>query len=665
MCLGSNIRRGPISMWRISPICRGIGIALVFVQAVISVYSSVSLSWLLVYMRDASISSRYPWYKWQEVYEFFRGPTDDGVVMMSNVTEPNSSSARLGETVADYFNGVVLERHHLGPGGSIGRNGLGGVRFQLAFNVTIVWLIVFITQCKSVRSHGKLIFAFTAVPLIGLVAVCLKLLTLLRMSSISNIFSSTNWNDFFANPQSWISAAQETFLTWTLLGASIVSIFSRSTDSSASHQTNLRRDAIAVVILTLFGLFLAAIFGNCCVQILNDRGFYYFPGSYETISSSIFLLPSNKPQSSEFATSLSKWLPRYSTVLGENMRRHEPLTSESGWQAIRLVTEIFPAALAAATHNRISSLWSLIAFCTFLFFGIGQLSIMWKPVISSLGSYSQSKSTMTTTTLLTCLIGCFLAIPLVTENGINVIHFMDVVVGGAWFVLLLWTVQVLAVFLVRGRPYTGDIIVNDLKLTTTLSAFIALSWNLLLPIGLLTLCVLEYRLSQAHDFYRWNSFIASYWPLYGRTIAAIMQIGIFQIVPLTAVIQSYRYLTKGPPDILDVSVLKRRFRLLLPFIHFDCILQRFQLLYRPPMEASRRSSPRRRGSRPTPLNNETRTATRIPAIVTETAILDSTVSSLTIEDAPPKYTPPPSYTTATGSRIAKMLRNSIRRSVRR
>lgn len=36
-----------------------------------------------------------------------------------------------------------------------------------------------------------------------------------------------------------------------------------------------------------------------------------------------------------------------------------------------------------------------------------------------------------------------------------------------------------------------------------------------------------------------------------------------------------------------------------------------------------------------------------------------------MDDAPPKYTPPPSYTTATGARIAKMLRQSIRRSVRR
>ena len=35
------------------------------------------------------------------------------------------------------------------------------------------------------------------------------------------------------------------------------------------------------------------------------------------------------------------------------------------------------------------------------------------------------------------------------------------------------------------------------------------------------------------------------------------------------------------------------------------------------------------------------------------------------EDEPPKYTPPPSYTTATGARLAKLFRQSIRHSVRR
>lgn len=36
-----------------------------------------------------------------------------------------------------------------------------------------------------------------------------------------------------------------------------------------------------------------------------------------------------------------------------------------------------------------------------------------------------------------------------------------------------------------------------------------------------------------------------------------------------------------------------------------------------------------------------------------------------IEDAPPKYSPPPSYSRAVGLRVAKALRNSIRRSIRR
>lgn len=55
---------------------------------------------------------------------------------------------------------------------------------------------------------------------------------------------------------------------------------------------------------------------------------------------------------------------------------------------------------------------------------------------------------------------------------------------------------------------------------------------------------------------------------------------------------------------------------------------------------------------------------QIPSILTDTENIESPPNSLAL-DAPPKYTPPPSYTTATGARIAKMLRNSIRRSVRR
>lgn len=554
MCLGASIKGGPISMWRVSPICKGIGIALVLVQMLMTIYSSVSIAWLLFYVRDACVSTRYPFYRWQEIFEFFRGPSDNGIAIVTNTSEPSAASAKLGETVADYFNGIILQRYQLGPGGRIASgSGIGAVRFQLAFNLTIIWLIVFVMHCKGIRLYGKFVVALVVLPIMGLIAITIKMLTLLNLNGFLNIFPATDWQDFFVNSQSWLSAAQETFLTWSLLGATIVSIFSKTTKHQQTTTTSgaLRRDACSIVAITLFGLLVAAVFGNACVQILIDRGFFYFPGSFETLTSSVFLLPSSKPTPAQLATSLSKWLPRYSTFLGESYKRGD---SESGWQPIRLIVEILPATLAAATLDNISSIWSLFCFLLFAVFAIAQMCIMWMPIANALCSYSESISATSTTTLLTCLAGLLLGIPLTTESGINIIYFLDSVIGGAWFVLLLWTGQIFAVFLVRGRPYSGDMLVNDLRLGQSLSAFIAFSWNLLIPIGLLTLCVLQYKISYSYDFYHWSGIVSqSYWPVWTRKVAAFIQIGIFQIIPITAIVQTYRYLSKGPPDILDVS----------------------------------------------------------------------------------------------------------------
>lgn len=99
-------------------------------------------------------------------------------------------------------------------------------------------------------------------------------------------------------------------------------------------------------------------------------------------------------------------------------------------------------------------------------------------------------------------------------------------------------------------------------------------------------------------------------------------------------------------------------------------LQRFQSLYRPLIGAAppqmHRSGNLRQGERITARPNiDARQNANIPDVTSEHISLESGAASLTIDDPPPKYTPPPSYTAVTGSRIAKMLRNSIRRSVRR
>lgn len=90
--------------------------------------------------------------------------------------------------------------------------------------------------------------------------------------------------------------------------------------------------------------------------------------------------------------------------------------------------------------------------------------------------------------------------------------------------------------------------------------------------------------------------------------------------------------------------------------------------YPQPRRTERLQSQREREN--TQRNDIDCTTAQPPSTTTSTSTTINLEQSLAnqpraIDDAPPKYTPPPSYTTATGARIAKMLRNSIRRSMRR
>lgn len=106
MCLGAKIKSGPVSMWKISPICRGIGIALTTLQYIMAVYSIVALAWILSYLRNTiphtadnhNSSSAYPWQ--QQVGFLWK--------------YHNSTNRPITDTVANYFNVVVLQRFTMG-----------------------------------------------------------------------------------------------------------------------------------------------------------------------------------------------------------------------------------------------------------------------------------------------------------------------------------------------------------------------------------------------------------------------------------------------------------------------------------------------------------------------------------------------------------------------
>lgn len=82
------------------------------------------------------------------------------------------------------------------------------------------------------------------------------------------------------------------------------------------------------------------------------------------------------------------------------------------------------------------------------------------------------------------------------------------------------------------------------------------------------------------------------------------------------------------------------------------IFQRIQLLYRPSLGSENPQSAQ------TQFSGDTGNSLHGNGILTSN-------TEVPFEDPPPKYTPPPSYSTATGARLAKMLRHSFHRTIRR
>jgi solute carrier family 6 (neurotransmitter transporter) len=147
------------------------------------------------------------------------------------------------------------------------------------------------------------------------------------------------------------------------------------------------------------------------------------------------------------------------------------------------------------------------------------------------------------------------------QFGIFVVYFMDYTVGGIWWLIVIILLQIIAVFMVRGRPYSGDTVVTALFtpnnhpcILSWAPALLSFTWNVILPVALMALCISTFKNGSFRDIFVWHHApVAEYWPLWARQVGSMLQLVPILLVPLVAVIQSYRYLNNGPTDILEVS----------------------------------------------------------------------------------------------------------------
>ncbi|XP_050674581.1 sodium-dependent transporter bedraggled isoform X2 [Leptidea sinapis] len=530
LCLGQVLESGPIDMWRISPIFQGVGISLLLSQAFIGIYSIIGLSWILVYFRDSFITADDK-YRWALPHEF--GFEDSAIRNTTN---------RIQETVPQYFHGEVLQRN-------LSTNNFGTIKFQVAFNLAVVWMIVFVSLSKGLRSYGKAVYMLIFLPICGTLVLCTKLLTMIPYDKVTNIFAETEWSEFFVNSNSWAAAVQETFLTWGLLGACVMQLTSHK-DPKHRRTAMLQKESACIVAFTFAVLLLGSFLANTCMQILKNYGYVYIPGSYETIKSSQILWPISEPLPGNTVSTPVRYMGHYGSLVGVTVWKSGNIgTILSGWQPLELATHVVPATLAVLPSNVLSPAWAVIFYFILIMFGLAQQLAIWYSVITGIVAINAEALRVweTTITFFSCVFGLAMGLLLSTD----------------------------------------------------------------------AICVMDFRVGQQRQLYSWRK-PTGYWSVWSRQVAVLVQQGLLVLVPAAAFVQTWRYMSKGPNDILE----------------------RVQNLYRPRMgEAGVMEVPARRaggGDQAGPR----------PAVAAP--------------DPPPKYTPPPSYSTATGARLLNTLRRSFR-----
>ncbi|CAN7984717.1 unnamed protein product, partial [Ixodes pacificus] len=304
-------------------------------------------------------------------------------------------------------------------------------------------------------------------------------------------------------------------------------------------------------------------------------------------------------------------------VLLQSPRKHSLF---SGYQVARFATEVFPAGLSAEGGRSISPFWPICFYVMLATFGLGQQICLWNCVVDAIVSIRPKclSRWRTITTFVACTIGFLLGLFFATDVTLQLMLFLDVWLGSLWWIVALYFIMLIVVLFIQGKPFGTDklvrMIVRKERSKSIYLPMLTFHWNVLLPISFLMLSIAFMRSGHLAMFSPESlSLFYHYWSPWVGSFCVLLQ-----TLPL-----------------LSVAVI--------------AVAQGLKIILRP----STLSPPQRIESWCCPTLATTSAALDAPPVA-----LDATqgVSNVAFEeDVPPKYSPPPSYSTATARMILKEL----------
>ncbi|OWF44595.1 sodium-dependent proline transporter-like [Mizuhopecten yessoensis] len=413
-CIGQFSSRGPLSCWGFAPLFQGLGVAMVIISGIVTLYYNMIVSWAILYF-FASFTSSLPWSTcenpWNtkdcslklprvnctvtEGVKYTNGTcyNREKFVGLWNTTQFTTSTGRLRITPSEeYWNNYVL-------GISSGIDDMGPPRWQLTLSLFGAWFLCFLCLIKGIKTTGKVVY-FTAIfPYVVLIILFFRGVTLPNASEGIYFYIVPTF-DKLLDAKVWRDGAVQVFYS---LGPGWGGLIALS--SYNRFHNNILGDAIIVSL----GDGLTSIFG----------GFVVF-----------------------------SYLGYMAGQLGVGVK--DVARSGAG-----LAFVVYPEAV---NNLPPPTLWSLLFFFMLITLGLDSEFAMLETVLTGLTDYFPSLRPKKSFVILFVCIFCFLlGLPITTSGGMYWLQLLDHYVG-SWSLLVIGLTELMVINLIYGiNRFLSDI----------------------------------------------------------------------------------------------------------------------------------------------------------------------------------------------------------------
>uniref|UniRef100_A0A914XN38 Transporter n=1 Tax=Plectus sambesii TaxID=2011161 RepID=A0A914XN38_9BILA len=243
LALGQYSSEGPLTVWKLAPLFKGLGIGMVLCSVIMSVYYNMITGWAMYYL-TVSIRESLPWtccedgWSSENCISFAKQdvcPARTGFQHITNQSSIFEHGSKAKFAADEFFHKKVL---NMATEFSLG----GDMQWHLVIALFAAWLIVFLVLMKGIKSFGKAVYFTSTFPYAVLLALLVR--SLMEPGAVEGIKYYLRPNmTVLASPQVWGDAASQIFYsTGVCMGGAI------TLASYNKFKNNLYRDAVIVAL---------------------------------------------------------------------------------------------------------------------------------------------------------------------------------------------------------------------------------------------------------------------------------------------------------------------------------------------------------------------------------------------------------------------------------